>query len=188
MPTPLIGYTIASVAALKAIDGSNRTDGYARLLLNNSSGVPQWYTFVDASTATGDDYTVITPTDNPANGRWLLQSFAPTSDNQWEATQGVDTEVVAFANPTAFDLSTSNSKRMVLTGNTAITYTNAKDATYVFEFDQGAGGFTVTAGAGVIFSDDNPTQSTTAGHINLFTCKYDATDSVLRCGLANFSS
>ena len=189
MPTPLIGYTIASVAALKAIDGSNRTDGYGRWLLINDSGIPLWYTFVDASTATGDDFTVITPSDLPANGRWILTSYPPNgAANEWKQTQAVATEVVAFANPTAFDLGTSNSKRMLLTGNTSITYTNAKDATYTFEFDQGAGGFTISAGAGVVFSDDNPTQSVTANHINIFTCKYDPTDSVLRCGLANWSS
>lgn len=188
MPTPLIGYSIASVAALKAIDGSNRTDGYARLLLNNTSGTPLWYTFVDASTATGDDYTVITPSDLPANGRWILQSYAPLADNQWPKTQGVDTEVVAFANPTAFDLSTSNTKRMDLTGATSITFSNAKDATYIFEFDQGGtGGHVITAGANVVIAD-GATQDTTANYINIYSCKYDPTDGRLRCTIANFAS
>ena len=189
MPTPLIGYSIASVAALKAIDGSNRTDGYMRLLLNHPSGRRALLSFVDASTATDDNFYVFEPSDLPANGRWLTIAFV-THDlsQQFTATQGVDTETVAFASPTAFNLSTSNTKRMDLTGATSITYSNAKDATYIFEFDQGgAGGHVITAGAGVVFAD-GATQTTTANYINLYSCKYDPTDAVLRCTISNFAS
>ncbi|MBD2489002.1 hypothetical protein [Aulosira sp. FACHB-615] len=69
-------YAIASIAALKALNSSQRTDGYARLVKLDADGKPSWYTFIASSTATGDDDTIIKPSDNPSSGRWIKSSGA----------------------------------------------------------------------------------------------------------------
>lgn len=68
------GYSIADIAALKALTSSQRIDGYSRLVKADASGNPAWYTFIAASTATPDDDTVVLPDDSPGTGRWIKSS------------------------------------------------------------------------------------------------------------------
>ncbi|MEH1821528.1 MAG: hypothetical protein V7L31_21015 [Nostoc sp.] len=65
------GYAIADIATLKALTSSQRVDGYSRLVKSDANGLPSWYAFVSASTATADDDLVLLPTDSPSTGRWL---------------------------------------------------------------------------------------------------------------------
>jgi hypothetical protein len=61
------GYAIASIAALKALTSSQRTDSYARLV----KSVSAWYIFDSSSTATDDNDLILLPIDNPSAGRWI---------------------------------------------------------------------------------------------------------------------
>jgi hypothetical protein len=70
------GYAIANIAALKALTDSQRISGYTRLVKSDTKGLPAWYTFIDSSTATGDDDSVLLPNDSPTTGRWLKSSGA----------------------------------------------------------------------------------------------------------------
>lgn len=70
------GYAIADIPTLKALTSSQRVDGYSRQVNNDANGCPSWYTFINASTATGDDDLVLLPNDNPSTGRWLKNGGA----------------------------------------------------------------------------------------------------------------
>ncbi len=70
------GYAIASIAAIKALTSSQRTDGYSRLVKTDANGKPAWYTFISATTATADNDLVLMPDDNPSTGRWLKSGGA----------------------------------------------------------------------------------------------------------------
>ncbi|MEH2393692.1 MAG: hypothetical protein V7K21_19195 [Nostoc sp.] len=70
------GYAIADIPTLKTLTSTQRIDGYSRLVKSDASGIPSWYTFINASTATPDDDLVVTPSDNPSTGRWLKSSGA----------------------------------------------------------------------------------------------------------------
>lgn len=65
------GYAIADIPTLKTLSSTQRTDGYSRQVKADVSGIPAWYTFLNASTATGDNDLVLLPNDNPTTGRWL---------------------------------------------------------------------------------------------------------------------
>ncbi len=65
------GYAIANIATLKTLTSSQRVDGYSRQVQSDANGLPSWYTFINASTATGDDDLVLLPSDSPSTGRWL---------------------------------------------------------------------------------------------------------------------
>ncbi|HYW20247.1 MAG TPA: hypothetical protein VE956_13245, partial [Nodularia sp. (in: cyanobacteria)] len=70
------GYAIADIATLKTLTSSQRVDGYSRQVKADANGLPSWYTFINASTATGDDDLVLLPNDSPSNGRWLKSGGA----------------------------------------------------------------------------------------------------------------
>lgn len=70
------GYAIANISAIKALTSSQRTDGYSRQVQADSTGLPAWYTFIGASTATSDDDLVLLPNDSPSAGRWLKSGGA----------------------------------------------------------------------------------------------------------------
>lgn len=72
-----VKYFIADITALKALNSSQRTDGYARLV----KSIPAWYTFNATSTATGNDDTIVTPSDNPSSGRWIKSSGTGGGDS-----------------------------------------------------------------------------------------------------------
>ncbi|WP_179072017.1 hypothetical protein [Nostoc sp. C057] len=42
----------ADISAIKALTSSQRTDGYSRQAKADATGLPAWYTFISASTAT----------------------------------------------------------------------------------------------------------------------------------------
>lgn len=71
-----VGYTIANIAALKALTESQRTNGYARLVLSTTSGKPFWYAFIAASTDTADNDFILIPDDEPTSGRWIKSAEA----------------------------------------------------------------------------------------------------------------
>ncbi|MDJ0677599.1 MAG: hypothetical protein QNJ36_19820 [Calothrix sp. MO_167.B42] len=73
---PKTGYAIADINAIKAIPPEDRADGYSRLAKSYPSTDPAWYTFIEASTANGDDDLVLLPNDNPTTGRWHKSSGA----------------------------------------------------------------------------------------------------------------
>jgi hypothetical protein len=63
---------LADLTALKAIGPDERTDGMIARI--TGAGVLQErFKYVSASTLTGDDQLVVTPTDAPTAGRWILQ-------------------------------------------------------------------------------------------------------------------
>lgn len=66
-----VGYTIANIAAVKALTDSQRTNGYARLVLSATGAKQSWYVFISASTATADNDLILMPDDNPSTGRWF---------------------------------------------------------------------------------------------------------------------
>lgn len=86
---PQTGYAVADIAALKAIAATDRTDGYSRLVKIAADGKPAWYTFVDSSSATGDDSSVVVP--NAGTGRWV-RSNQPlnTTTNGGSSSSGAD--------------------------------------------------------------------------------------------------
>ncbi|MFK0731420.1 MAG: hypothetical protein ACFKPT_02575 [Gloeotrichia echinulata GP01] len=68
------GYAIADIATVKALTSSQRIDGYSRLVKSDVNGNPSWYTFINDSTATPDDNSVLLPDDSPSVGRWIKSS------------------------------------------------------------------------------------------------------------------
>lgn len=61
------GYSIASVAALKALTTAQRANNYARLVASEAA----WYMFAADSSAVEDSVNIISPADNPTTGRWI---------------------------------------------------------------------------------------------------------------------
>lgn len=61
------GYSIADVAALKALTTAQRANNYARLVTAEAA----WYMFAASSEAIEDNVNIIAPVDNPTTGRWI---------------------------------------------------------------------------------------------------------------------
>lgn len=69
------GEPVADVAALKAVAAASRQDKQLRVVENNGLGQRAIYVFDSASTATGDDLSVIVPT--AGSGRWFALCALP---------------------------------------------------------------------------------------------------------------
>ena len=54
-----VGYSIANIAALTAIIKSERTNGYARLVLEDAKGETSWHTFFEARTDAPNGETIL---------------------------------------------------------------------------------------------------------------------------------
>jgi len=63
---------VASIAALKAVAAADRQDKQLRVVETDSMGRRSIAVFDSASTATGDDYTIVAPTSG--TGRWFMVS------------------------------------------------------------------------------------------------------------------
>lgn len=61
------GYAIANLSSLRALTAAQRVDSYARLVASEAA----WYIFNAANNAPEDNVNIISPSDNPATGRWI---------------------------------------------------------------------------------------------------------------------
>jgi len=68
-----VGYAIADVTALKALDTSTLVDGYSRFVISLKS----WVVYISSATGTGDNLFLITP--NSGTGRWISQKTLENS-------------------------------------------------------------------------------------------------------------
>lgn len=175
MATPLVGYTIADVATLTAIAAAERTEGYARLLLNDGNG-EQWWVVFDADAATGD----FTP--DAGTGRWIkVGKYAGLDRAQtFTANQTVGTVTLVDGTNIPVDASLGNTFEVTLGGNRTLDNpTNLVDGqTLIFRIIQDAtGSRTLAYGTAYKFpGGTGPTLTTTANAIDLLSCSSDGTN------------
>lgn len=132
-----VGYAVADVATLKAIDTTQLVDGYSRLVISLRS----WFVYISTATGTGDNLFLITP--NSGTGRWISQKVL-------ESNSISDSVISSISQSKITNLITDLSNKAPLV-HTHIT----SDITGLDNYTSDRVNTTLVGGSGISLSYDN---------------------------------
>jgi len=131
----------------------------------------------------------------PGNSKRKLMPGSGVSFSENESTQEVfiNTEIksvdlqpiniVTFNDPVNIDLSLGNIYKLVLSGDTTITFSAPQSAKYILIIKQGVGGNDVTWPVNVLWAGGiTPTLTQPANSVDVFSFYYDSMDDVFYAG------